>query len=274
MVCRPARYFKVLDPRTHRCAEGEFTPEQLREHEAAGRHVWRFTNYHLPAAGRRVTAADVVAVAGFFVDLDGNRDDPIVVDRLKALPEPSLVVATGGPGRAQVHWILREPDPAVDLFTPIQRRLARLLGGDPACCDVARVHRVPGYVNPKWGRRAEILARSDATYAADEVLAALDEAEATLAASSLSLPGWHDGSPVDDSLVDDPVVVRRAPCPLPQPNEGGTPERGTSEIPARRLPGRLLSMIGGGLARPSTRNQFELEFARLCVWAGLSLEDA
>jgi len=88
---------------------------------------------------------------------------------------PTMEVASGTPDHLQVYWRLnqRASGPQVE---STNRRIARLLGGDPACVDVARILRPPGTLNHKHDPPAPVslLAhRPDARYALPELLSVL-----------------------------------------------------------------------------------------------------
>ncbi len=103
------------------------------------------------------------------------------------LPEPTLLVATGGRS-LHCYWVLREPIPPAQ-WTPLQRELIEVAGGDPSCGDAARVMRLPGswYLDEHGQPLAQVVieAASGQRYAADELAAALSPA-ALLSASKSS----------------------------------------------------------------------------------------
>lgn len=76
-------------------------------------------------------------------------DAPESVERLAEFqPRPTLIVASGTPGRRQAWWALESPAPAM-YAGQANRRLAHHLGADPRCAEVARIMRVPGTLNFK-----------------------------------------------------------------------------------------------------------------------------
>lgn len=76
-------------------------------------------------------------------------DDPGVRERLAAFPHPpTMEIASGTPGHLQLYWALHD----AALSPQVERaneRLARRLGGDPACFDIARILRPPKTLNHK-----------------------------------------------------------------------------------------------------------------------------
>jgi RepB DNA-primase from phage plasmid/CHC2 zinc finger len=61
---------------------------------------------------------------------------------------PTLVVASGTPGRLQLYWALQRRAP-IDAVEEANRRLAFALHGDAGSTDAARVLRAPGTLNHK-----------------------------------------------------------------------------------------------------------------------------
>ena len=120
----------------------------------------------------------VLELPAVWVDLDSS--ETLVELALFPLP-PTLVVATGSPGRTHAYWFTREPiDPAV--AEALNRELAQVLGGDPQAVDAARILRLPGTLNHKYDPPAEVRL-SDFTakyYTEAELRAALPEAESAI----------------------------------------------------------------------------------------------
>ena len=83
-------------------------------------------------------------------------DAPDSAQRLADAPQPpTMVVTSGTPGHLHVYWAL---DALIGLAAveSANRRLAHLLGGDPACTDAARVLRPAGTLNFKHTPPAEV----------------------------------------------------------------------------------------------------------------------
>ena len=74
-----------------------------------------------------------------FVDLDGAPLEPVMSWTL-----PPHIVVESSPARYHAYWLV---DSAVALtdFSGLQKRLAKLLGGDSAVHDLPRVLRLPGW---------------------------------------------------------------------------------------------------------------------------------
>jgi hypothetical protein len=76
-------------------------------------------------------------------------DHAATAERLAAFAHPpTMVIASGTPGHHQVYWLLDRRYPPAEVEAA-NRRLARALGGDPACADSARILRPPGTLNHK-----------------------------------------------------------------------------------------------------------------------------
>lgn len=87
-------------------------------------------------------AANVTGCRALFVDLDGAPLEPVL-----AAPIQPRIVVESSPGKWHAYW------PVVDLpleqFTPAQKALAALYGGDPKVHDKPRVMRLPGFLHRK-----------------------------------------------------------------------------------------------------------------------------
>ena len=121
-------------------------------------------------------ASNITAAPTFFVDLDGTPRENI--DRFGLAPH--LVLETSH-GKFHSYW--RVHDIPVNEFKKVQQRLAKLIGSDPAVCDLPRVMRLPGFLHQKVADQP-FLARpihvSDhSPFAFDEFCDSLAEAEAT-----------------------------------------------------------------------------------------------
>jgi hypothetical protein len=91
---------------------------------------------------------------------------------------PTMEVASGTPDHLHLYWRLHEHTPSQQVESA-NRRIARLLGGDPACVDVARILR-PGTLNHKHDppRPVSLVAyRPDAHYTLAELLSVLPALE-------------------------------------------------------------------------------------------------
>jgi len=101
---------------------------------------------------RRSAAADarkrdgVACVPGFWVDMD--RDTPDIVSRLRGFTRPPDHLIHSGHGY-HGYWRFDGPVPPGPELKDRLKVLARVLGGDPVCAELARVLRVPF----SWNRK-------------------------------------------------------------------------------------------------------------------------
>lgn len=92
---------------------------------------------------------------------------------------PTMEVASGTPDHLHVYWQLNQRASSSQVESA-NRRIARLLGGDPACVDIARVLRPPGTLNHKHDPPTSVSLvayRPDARYTLAELLGVLPEVE-------------------------------------------------------------------------------------------------
>lgn len=156
-----------------------------------------------------------------WVDIDGEPQGS-ELGRMAAL-RPHLTVHSGG--GLHGYWRLeREQEPGE--IESLNRRLCRLIGGDPACTDRGRIMRLPGSFNGKRGRWCRVLRadRSRTLVDPDQVRRAVPDPEPP----SPARPAWSNGNrPVDElDLIEPPAYFRALagvevpdggmiPCPLP-----------------------------------------------------------
>lgn len=94
--------------------------------------------------GRGRRAVNVLAIRALFVDLDGAPLQPVLEGPLR----PHAVVQSS-PGRFHAYWLVSGV--RLEDFTPLQRALAAMFGGDRTVTDLARVMRLPGTMHNKRG---------------------------------------------------------------------------------------------------------------------------
>ena len=145
----------------------QFCPTVADAEREIGRLARQRLNVFVGVALRRSagdgTKHNLASARALWIDVDdladvGAREEFEI--RLERFPLPPTLRIWSGGGQ-HVYWLLQE---FVSLATPeaiagFERRLrglAATLGGDPACCDVSRVLRVPGTVNhPNADKRAK-----------------------------------------------------------------------------------------------------------------------
>lgn len=88
--------------------------------------------------GQGRKTANITGLRALFIDID----DPGV----HAAIDASMTVWSGHGWH--VYWVLHDGEP-LDAFVPAQKHLIRAYGSDKAVCDLPRLMRLPGFVNPK-----------------------------------------------------------------------------------------------------------------------------
>jgi hypothetical protein len=119
----------------------------------------------------------VCEITSLYVDLDHAKIDitPDAILRvLETLEYPPSKVVNSGHG-FHAYWLLTEALPvSPELIAQTEialRELANMLGGDPACCEIARLLRLPGSMNTKNGEKipVRVIVNSDRRYELDEL---------------------------------------------------------------------------------------------------------
>jgi hypothetical protein len=183
----------------------------LEADNQGGSSVYFVTGNAARGTGRAGTVQDVDVhdCPALFVEWD---DQPIewqlsAWQKLK-LPEPSAVVATGGPS-LHCYWLTEEPmEP--EAWRVLQRRLIEFAGGDRACKNPSRVMRLPGfrYVDKTTGnvtdRFAELIHQGGGRYSVAEIEACLPEAS-----SPTAVPRSRSGSGAQRSGTWGQICARR-----------------------------------------------------------------
>lgn len=128
------------------------SPKHIRAHvlkwDQPGRAVYFGTCTRRKGA-HTGSRENVVEVPGLWIDLD-QCDKPATLERLRALESPPHKIIDSG-GGLHAYWRFDEPEEPHDSIIDELRLLADRLGGDPTCCDLARVMRLPGTRNFKPG---------------------------------------------------------------------------------------------------------------------------
>jgi P4 family phage/plasmid primase-like protien len=119
---------------------------------------------------RRGTIENAFEMPSVWVDNDQTPKDELRATLLASFCPPSVIIDSGRGLHA--YWLLNEAEdvsaaqtndhPMVDLL----RSLRRIYAGDPAVCDLARIMRLPGSHNTKYGepRPVTVIHQSDARY--------------------------------------------------------------------------------------------------------------
>jgi hypothetical protein len=134
-------------------------------------------------AGARRAKENIVETIGLHVDIDfknisESRDD--VMRKLAALRYPPSAIVFSG-GGLHSYWLFKEAFATQDDVERIEaalRQLTDLVAGDPQCCEISRVLRLPGSHNTKddgWVE-VEIVTLTEARYELDDLEEWLAEA--------------------------------------------------------------------------------------------------
>ncbi len=144
-------------------------------------------------------AASITSCVAYFAEFDGiSKKEQFRIVNDSGLPEPSLVVQTGG-GSLHFYWLLDRPFEDPKQWQQDQKRLIALLGSDPSIHDPSRVMRLPGcfYMGPDQKPLAlvEIIGGTEARYTREQILACFppEHAEATPKGKASSEPADPPG---------------------------------------------------------------------------------
>jgi hypothetical protein len=154
------RFLDILDAQTDRFTFQLFDDRRDRKdkslarilHGTLGEHYAILVEHSRRGAGifvtinetnlRGRTTADIIRIRANFTDLDGA---PLTnLKRLNLVPH--MIVATS-PNKFHAYWLVK--DAPLEQFKETQKRLAKLVGGDPNVCDLSRVMRLPGFPHQK-----------------------------------------------------------------------------------------------------------------------------
>ena len=143
---------------------------------AAGFNLYAVIGNATAASGKGggVQDIDVTTVPALFVEWDDGASIEEQMQRCQSLklPEPSLMVSTGGKS-VHCYWVLLEPM-APEPWRVMQARLIDYAGGDTQCKNPSRVMRLPGsiYYDKKTGQptgQCRILRDTGTRYSAAEI---------------------------------------------------------------------------------------------------------
>lgn len=119
------------------------------QHMNARKHEVYISMNTLKEGAHRRTNQDVARVRHVYLDFDENGTAAVeALLKREDLPEPNYLV-NSSPGKWQAIW--KVEGCGKDEAEEIERELVRDTGADPAVVDVARVLRLPGFYNHKYG---------------------------------------------------------------------------------------------------------------------------
>jgi hypothetical protein len=169
-------FFPSGDPRREADLgrKGPAKPQLIEDWQAEGRGIYLVIN------DGGDTDAEITDCRAVFCEWD---DKPIEWQarawQVLGLPEPTLMVATGGKS-IHCYWVLTQPL-SPDDWRVLQQRLLAYADADRTICNPSRVMRLPGcwYMHPdtRPGELGQIIHQSGCRYSAAEIEAALPDLE-------------------------------------------------------------------------------------------------
>ena len=141
----PSHVFQVLPEREGceihpRILEGTLDAHKHELARVNGQGAGVFVTVNEARGGRK--KGNIRSVRALFVDLDGAPIEPV----MRADPSPNIVVETS-PDRWHAYWLVR--DVPLVKFKSCQQALIEKFDADPACTDLPRTMRVPGFLHQK-----------------------------------------------------------------------------------------------------------------------------
>jgi hypothetical protein len=119
-------------------------------HQNAQRYEIYISMNTLKERARGRTKADIGSIRHVYLDIDENGPESLQnIFQHQELPTPSFIVNTSA-NKWQVIWKVKDFEK--DEAEHLQRGLARETGADLAATDCARVLRLPGFYNHKYGQ--------------------------------------------------------------------------------------------------------------------------
>lgn len=193
MICRliPPDWLKQQG---YKVLEGEFTYDQLVNHNTQGYNIYYFPN--CPSGGYpgvSINSSHIDRFCFVFVDYDLKqevyKDKEHFIETLltSGLPEPTSIVDSGHGIHA--YWQVSDLD--ASSYLSLQRRLMRLLKTDEAVSKICQLMRLPGTINTKNPDEfilCEELSKNNNVYTSedlDKVLPVLTEVDRQYVESSL-----------------------------------------------------------------------------------------
>jgi hypothetical protein len=96
--------------------------------------------------GKGRKKADIERVRAVALDFDHPETAVELLDKVAVLLPPSIVIESS-PGLRHAYWLVR--DMPVEIGGDWLKHLIKLAGSDPACSDISRVMRLPGFYHRK-----------------------------------------------------------------------------------------------------------------------------
>lgn len=161
-------------PSTSKVLEGEFTDEQIKEHNQKGYNIYFLPNHPAEYHGGTVDGKDINVFNFIFVDFDlksgAYKSKDAFVQYLFQYTDflPSLIVDSGNGVHA--YWNVTDLD--VMSYLRFQRRLIRFFNTDEAVGQIFQLMRLPDTNNTKIKdqfKKCQILEVSDTVYTSEQV---------------------------------------------------------------------------------------------------------
>jgi len=190
----------------------------LAHENAAGANVYVTANPLTPGSRRR-TKGSIAEVRHLYLDLDTDADAKLTALRgTNVVPIPTAIVGTSA-GKYQVLW--RVENMPFEQQESLLKALAVTFGGDPACTDLNRVLRLPGFLNRKYAPASVVTVEypSESTWHSQDFQLADSEPNREFIRpliGSANAPGKHSHSESDWAWIlgelargKDPVKLTR-----------------------------------------------------------------
>jgi hypothetical protein len=188
----------------------------LAHENANGANIYVAVNPLAPGSRKR-TKESVAEVRHLYLDLDTDGDAKLTVLReSNTVPIPTAIVSTSA-GKYQVLW--RVESIPFGRQESMLKVLAITFGGDPACTDLNRVLRLPGFLNQKYTPAPVVTVEypSDSTWHSQDFQ--LDDAEPNRELTRplidcANVPGKHSHSERDWAWILGELARGRDPVKL------------------------------------------------------------
>lgn len=188
----------------------------LAHENSAGSNVYVAAN-PLVSGSRKRTKESVAEVRHFYLDLDTDGEAKLAALRAaNAVPIPTAIIATS-PAKYQVLWRVERVE--FERQETLLKVLAITFGGDPACTDLNRVLRLPGFLNQKYAPAPVVTVEypSDSIWRSQDFQPADPEPNRELIRpliGSRNVPGKHSHSEQDWAWILGELARGRDPVKL------------------------------------------------------------
>lgn len=163
-------FYPKTDPRAKEKKGDHRTRAIAQAKQAAKRWEGEGKGVYLVVNGPGLKDADITQCRAVFYEHDNLAPElSTTLWQSLGLPQPSLQVDTGGKS-IHTYWVLETPVAPAD-WKPLQADLIEYADGDRKCKNPSRVMRLPGFVHPETGRKAEVINATDRRYSFAELRA-------------------------------------------------------------------------------------------------------